>query len=365
MIVAMIKKEFRQILRDRRTLSVLIFIPVFLLVMFGYAISLDVENAPLAVVDYDHSSESRHLVEAFTETRYFTPVRWPESVGKVDALLDREVARAALVIPADYGEKRAAGEPVAVQLIVDGANSTTGAAILGYARSIVGRAAAPPSAAGSHIVLEPRVWFNPELESNVFLIPGLLAFILVVTAVVSTALSLVREKELGTMEQLVASPLRPVDIVVGKTVPYMVLSIVVAAFVFVASRLLFGIEVSGSALLLVGTTLLFLAACLGLGIMISTISDSQQVAFLVSTLSTLLPSFLLSGFVFPIENMPAVVRGFTYLVPARYYLSALRAIIVRGSGIAGFWQDLVLLAVFLGVTGALSMLRLGRTRRSV
>jgi ABC-2 type transport system permease protein len=209
------------------------------------------------------------------------------------------------------------------------------------------------------------VWFNPELESNVFLIPGLVAFILVVTAVVSTALSLVREKELGTMEQLVASPLRPVDIVVGKTVPYMGLSIIVAGFVFGASRVLFGIEVSGSILLLGLVTLLFLAACLSLGIMISTISDSQQVAFLIATLSTLLPSFLLSGFVFPIENMPPVVQAFTYLVPARYYLSALRAVAVRGSGLAGFWPDVVLLLVFTAVAAGVSMARLGRTRRTV
>jgi ABC-2 type transport system permease protein len=156
-----------------------------------------------------------------------------------------------------------------------------------------------------------------------------------------------------------------VDIVVGKTVPYMVLSIFVATFVFAASHLLFGIEITGSMLLLVAVTLLFLAACLGLGIMISTISDSQQVAFLISTLSTLLPSFLLSGFVFPIENMPTPVQAFTYLVPARYYLSALRAVAVRGSGLEGFWQDVVLLAVFLLVMLGISMARLGRRRSAI
>jgi ABC-2 type transport system permease protein len=156
-----------------------------------------------------------------------------------------------------------------------------------------------------------------------------------------------------------------VDIVVGKTVPYMVLSIVVATFVFVASRLLFHIEITGSLLLLALTTLVFLAACLALGIMISTVSDSQQVAFLLSTLSTLLPSFLLSGFVFPIENMPGIIQAVTYLVPARYYLSALRAVMVRGSGLAGFWPDLLLLVVFTAVMMMASMARLGRTRRTV
>lgn len=369
MIGAMIKKEVRQILRDRRTLAVLVFIPVFLLIMFGYAISLDVQNAPLAVVDYDRSSKSRRLVEAFDRTDYFELVAYPESMSRIDGLLARESARIALIIPVDFSEKLSAGRRVAVSAIIDGSNSTTGAAVLGYARSIVtsfGVQLAPEATSASgRYVMQPRVWFNPELESNVFLIPGLVAFILVVTAVVSTALSLVREKELGTMEQLVASPLRPVDIVVGKTVPYMGLSIIVAAFVFGASRVLFGIEVSGSILLLGLVTLLFLAACLSLGIMISTISDSQQVAFLIATLSTLLPSFLLSGFVFPIENMPPVVQAFTYLVPARYYLSALRAVAVRGSGLAGFWPDVVLLLVFTAVAAGVSMARLGRTRRTV
>ncbi|MFP4705468.1 MAG: ABC transporter permease [Spirochaetaceae bacterium] len=373
MIGAVVKKEFRQILRDTRTLSVLVFIPVFLLVMFGYAISLDVENVPLAVIDYDRSAESRRLVRSFTETDYFTLEHVPPSVMAIEELLDSESARAGLVIPVDFSAKLAAGKQVPVQLIVDGANSTTGAAVLGYARAIVrefgaGVEARGPSggaAAASAITLAPQVWFNPELESSVYLIPGLVAFILVVTAVVSASLSLVREKELGTMEQLVASPLSAVDIVVGKTVPYMVLSIVVAGFVFGASVGIFGIEIAGSVALLIATTLLFLLACLGLGIMISTISDSQQVAFLISTLSTLLPSFLLSGFVFPIENMPPVVRAFTYLVPARYYLSALRAVVLRGSGVGAFRQELVALGVFALVMMTVSVVRLRRVRHSI
>lgn len=167
------------------------------------------------------------------------------------------------------------------------------------------------------------------------------------------------------MEQLEASPLRPMHILVGKTVPYMVLSIIVATVVFAAGVVLFGIEIAGSVALLAAVTLEFLAACLGLGIMISTIADSQQVAFLLAVLSTLLPSFILSGFVFPIENMPRVVQAFTYIVPARYYLSALRSVLVRGSGLSGFWPDVVQLGVFTLVVLSVSFARLGRARRAV
>jgi ABC-2 type transport system permease protein len=187
------------------------------------------------------------------------------------------------------------------------------------------------------------------------------AFILVVTAVISTALSVVREKELGTLEQIAASPLRPVDLILGKTLPYMAISAVIATLVFVASYVFFGIGVRGSILWLTGATLLFLFACLGLGIFISSIADTQQVAFLIAVLTTFLPSFILSGFVFPIENMPEIIRVFTYLVPARYYLSALRTIMLKGAGMGVFLPDLLFLAAFAGLTIGAGVFRL-RTR---
>jgi ABC-2 type transport system permease protein len=253
-----------------------------------------------------------------------------------------------------------------VQVLVDGTNGTTGSALLGYMQAVVidyaGTIKGTKLGIDNKEVLpldyRPRVWFNPELESNLFLIPGLVAFILVVTAVVSTALSVVREKELGTMEQIAASPLRPIDLILGKVLPYMVISAFIAASIFVASYVFFDVEIEGNLLWLAGVTLLFLFACLGLGILISSIAETQQVAFLIAILSTFLTSFILSGFVFPIENMPVPIQVFTYLVPARYYLTALRAIMMKGAGISVFWREVAFLFVFAAVTVGSGVFRL-------
>jgi ABC-2 type transport system permease protein len=369
MLRAVMQKEFRQIVRDRRTLAVLLLVPVFLLVMFGYAISLDLKDAAIAVADYDHSPESRGLVEEFAHSRYFHLAGMVRSERDLDRLIETEKVKAALVIPRGFARAFERGEPAAVQILVDGTNGTTGSAALGYMQAIVadygaGAAGSPAGQSASVPVAlsyRPRVWFNPELESNLFLIPGLVAFILVITAVISTALSVVREKELGTMEQIAASPLRPLDLVVGKCIPYVFISAVIAASIFVASYLLFGVGVEGSILWLSAVTALFLLACLGLGIFISSIAESQQSAFLVAILATFLPSFLLSGFVFPIANMPAPIRAVTYLVPARYYLAALREIMLRGASIDAFWPDALLLLLFGALALGAGTLRLHRS----
>lgn len=369
MVRAVVKKELRQIARDRRSLGVLLFLPLFLLVMFGYAISLDVKNAAVAVVDLDKSRQSRQLLRGFSHSEQFD-LRWfLDDVTRLEPMILQETVKGALVIPRGFSEALLRGEEASVQVLVDGTNGTTGSALLGYMQAVVIDYAGTLQEARLGVetteVLpidyRPRVWFNPELESNQYLIPGLVAFILVVTAVISTALSVVREKELGTLEQIAASPLRPADLILGKTLPYMVISAVIAASVFVASYIFFGVGVAGSLLWLAGVTLLFLFACLGLGIFISSIAETQQVAFLIAILSTFLPSFILSGFVFPIENMPTPIQAVTYLVPARYYLSALRAIMLKGAGVSVFWPDIVFLALFAAVTVGAGVFRL-RTR---
>lgn len=369
MVQAVAKKELRQILRDKRTLGVLLFVPLFLLVMFGYAISLDVKNATIAVVDGDRSRESRALIANFAHSEQFNLAYNLENAERLETLILDEKAKGALVIPPGFATALLRGDGAEVQLLIDGTNGTTGSALLGYmqaviidyARTVQAKRVGIDVAEILPIDYDPRVWFNPELESNRYLIPGLLAFILVLTAVISTALSVVREKELGTLEQIAASPLRPVDLVLGKTLPYMVISAVIAAAVFGASYIFFDVGVAGSLLSLAGVTALFLFACLGLGIFISSIADTQQVAFLIAMLATFLPSFILSGFVFPIENMPALIRLVTYLVPARYYLSALRIIMLKGGGPALFWREVVLLALFASVTVGAGVVRL-RTR---
>jgi len=361
-IPAIVDKEFRQIARDWRTLAVLLVIPMFLLIMFGYAISLDVKNVGLAIVDSDHSVESRRLIRSLQHNEYFVITEYLESVDQVDRgiLTDRETA--ALVIPRGFARSILRGKPASVQLLVDGSNGTSASAILGYMQSIVGEfgAGITMSGAGSPptIGVEPRVWFNPELESSQFLVPGLAAFILIITAVVSTALSVVREKELGTLEQIAVSPIRPIQLVIGKTIPYTVISAVVAATVFAAAAALFHVHSAGGYGWLAVITVLYLFACIGFGVMISSIADSQQVAFLMAIMITFLPSFILSGFIFPIDNMPVIIRLTTYLVPARYYLAALREIMLRGAGVEFFWRDMALLAVFAAATILIGIRRL-------
>lgn len=364
-----VRKELLQIFRDKRSLGVILFIPLFLLVMFGYAISLDVRNIPTGVLDLENSRGSREFLRAFENSEYFDVRVYLESNSQIDESLEAGEIKVALVIPRDFTRKLWRDRICEVQILLDGSNPTEASTVLGYleviSRSYSAQINANLSFAGggppSPLDFRPRVWYNPELRSSVFLIPGLITLILVISAVVSTALSIVREKERGTMEQILVSPLRPLELVVGKTIPYIFISLISAVGVLAVSYLLFGVTIRGSYLLLLLVMLLFLLSCLGLGILISTISATQQVAFTLAVLITVLPSFLLSGFVFPIRNMPWIIQAITYLVPARYVLQALRGIIIKGSGLLSFWPAVLGLVVFSAATLALSTFRLRRT----
>lgn len=364
-----VRKEFRQISRDKRSLGVILFIPLFLLVMFGYAISLDVRNIPTGVMDLENSKESRAFLRAFENSEYFDVREYLHSYSQIDELLKGGEIKVALVIPRDFTRKLWRDKTCEVQMLLDGSNPTEASTVLGYLEVISQSHTAKINAnlgfAGDgtpgSLDFRPRVWYNPELRSSVFLVPGLITLILVISAVVSTALSIVREKETGTMEQILVSPLRPLELVVGKTIPYIFISLISAIGVLGVSYLLFGVTIRGSYLLLLLVMLLFLLSCLGLGILISTISATQQVAFTLAVLITVLPSFLLSGFVFPIRNMPWIIQAITYLVPARYVLEALRGIIIKGSGLLSFWPAVLGLVVFSAATLALSTFRLRRT----
>lgn len=360
-VLAVTMKELRHIWRDKRTLAVLMFVPLFLLVMFGYAVRLDVHRLPVAVFDYDHSAASRTLSRSLFHDESFVQLHSAERRPQV--LLDRGQAGAVVIIPHGYQRALLAGGAPTVQLLVDGSSAVIAAAARGYLKRIITTAAAGAYREGP-IDYRPRVWFNPQMDSHRFLVPGLVAFILVITAVVSTSLSIVREKEHGTMEQIIVSPLSPVELLVGKTVPYMLLSLVVAAGVLAASALLFGVEIRGSVALLFAATVLFLLACLGQGLLISSIADTQQLAFLIAVISTLLPAFILSGFVFPIENMPPAIRAVTYIVPARYYLVCLRGIMLKSLDTSALWPQFLEMSIFSAVTVGASAVLLARSRQS-
>ena len=361
-------KEFRQIIRDRRTLGVLLLVPAFMLVMFGYALNFDVRHLYLAVCDQDRSRTSREFVEGFLHSEYFDLKAVLSDARAIDALMGEEKVRVALVIPPDFSERLLAGREAGVQVIVDGANASTATTAVGYVNAVIQDystkvlVSAWRRAGGADLLTpvdyRPRIWYNPELRSAKFLVPGLIGFILMITTVISTALSIVREKEQGTMEQIAVSPIRPVELILGKTLPYAVISLVGTVIILLASYALFGIVVRGSLLLLFLVTFIFLCGGLGLGLLISTVADSQQVAFQMAVLATMLPTFLLSGFVFPIRNMPVPVRIITHVVPARYFLVALRGIILKGVGLSAFYDQVLFLLGYAALTLGLSAVRM-------
>ena len=366
-VVAVTRKELRQIRRDKRTLAILLFVPAFFLFVYGYALNFDIRNIALALEDNDQSTASRQLVSAFVRSGYFDLTSVITDDSQVSRLLDTGTVRAVLVIPARYGARVASGEPGTVQVLINGDNANTATTVMGYVSGIVGAVSARyeaeaglASPSGPLLTLEPRVWYNPELRSTLFLVPGLIAYIAMLTAVVSTALSVVREKEAGTMEQIRMSPIGPVAYVVGKTTPYFVISLASSMGVVAVSMLLFELPVRGSWALLVGSVALFLVGALAAGLLISTVAESQQVAFQLALLSSFLPTLMLSGFIFPISSMPVFLQYVTRVVPARYFLTVLRGVLLKGVGIETVWRDVVALAVVAAVLLTLSSVRLRR-----
>lgn len=364
--LAVTRKEFRQVVRDRRTLTILGFVPVFFLLLFGYALNFDVRHIRLAVQDRDRSPESRALVSAFINSGYFDLVASVTSDEEIVRLLDRNEARAALVIDEGLARRLAAGQRTAVQVLVNGDNANTATTVMGYALGII--ASESPRADGGQLLRVaarpvtalPRVWWNPELRSALFLVPGLIAYLMMLTAVVSTALSVVREKERNTMEQVRMAPIGALEYVTGKTVPYFVLSLGSAVAIVLASMALFDLPVRGSWLLLLLALSLFIIGALGTGLLISTVADSQQMAFQLALLVAFLPTLMLSGFIFPIASMPNVVQAVTHVVPARYFLLVLRGILLKGTGLEAYWLSLVALTVYAIAVLGLASVRLSR-----
>jgi ABC-2 type transport system permease protein len=376
-------KEFRQAARDPLTLAMLLGLPTMMLLLYGYAVNFDVRHIRLAIQDRDKTAASRDLGAAFVNSGYFDLVADLPAGADLERLTERRRAQAILVIPETYGRDVAAGRTARVQLVIDGADANTATTVLGYASSIAAEAGSEvartqllrsagtgarsgsgaggtaPSSVGP-IDYQPRVWYNPELKSTQFLVPGLVGFILMLTAVLSTALSVVREKERGTMEQLRVSSLSPGELLVGKTVPYLAISLLATAIILLAARALFGVVVRGSYLDLFAVTFVYLVGALGLGLLVSSVADSQAMAFQLGAATSMLPSILLSGFIFPIRAMPAAVRALTYAVPARYFLVVLRGVILKGAGLGPYLADLAFLLIYALVVLGLAFARLTR-----
>jgi ABC-2 type transport system permease protein len=363
------RKEFRQIRRDSRTLMILVFVPAFFLLLYGYALNFDIRHVALAVEDRDGTAESRTVVSAFVNSSYFDLVASVYSPREAEQLLDRNTVRAVLVIPEGFGRRLQRAEPAPIQVIISGDNANTATTVMGYAGSILRGVSAslvpevriePPAA----VTTEPRIWYNPELRSTLFLVPGLIAYIAMITAVASTALSIVREKEVGTMEQVQMAPIGTFSFIVGKTIPYFIISLASAALIILASMALFGLPMRGNWLSLLLALALFLVGALATGLLISTMSDTQQVAFQIALLISLLPTIMLSGFIFPIASMPRALQVITTVVPARYFLTALRGIVLKGAPISHLMIPLAALTLYAAAMLGLASVRLAKSREA-
>jgi len=357
----MIKKEFRQLKRDKRIFPMVIFSPVFQLLLLGFAANLDPQNISLLICDLDRTPQSQELSSELFSSGYFIPGGTLTELDEVGSEMEMRKASAALIIPRGFGADLLAGRSPVIPYIADGSDSTTAAIATGYAGTIIRRFGLKYSGVGGGsalmIDLRSRIFFNPALVSRDFMVPGLLALVLMVITLILTSLAVVKEKELGTMEQLIVTPLRITDIILGKLIPFAMIGVLDILLIIGASKLVFGLEIAGSFLLLFAFSLLFLFNTLGLGLLVSTFSSNQQQAMMASVLFVMLPMIILSGFVFPVENMPAPIRILTYALPMKYYLTIVRGIYLKGAGVAELWDEGAAL-IFLGaIILSVSLLR--------
>lgn len=370
---AVARKEALHVLRDPRSLLMALGLPVLLLFLFGYALTLDVDRVPLAVWDQSGTPESRELTARFTGSRYFARVDTREGYEGIEAALDRREILAALVIPHDFA-KITAGRPADVQFLLDGSDSNTASIALGYAEAVTegfsrevllhslarSRGAAAEPFLRPPYALDTRVWFNPGLESKNHIVPGLIAIIIMVIAALLTSLTVAREWENGTIETLLASPLKPLELLAGKFLPYFALGmfdVLLAAFLAVT---LFDVPFRGSFALFVLLSALFVAGALSMGLLISSSAKNQLVANQLAFATTFLPAFLLSGFVYAVRNMPAPVELISRVVPARYFIAGLRGIFLKGVGFSVVASEVFFLAAFFVLTVAVAARKLGR-----
>ncbi len=350
---AMARKEWIQLRRDPRSMALAFLLPILLLIFFGFAITWDVKDIKLALLDQDVTQRSRALVQAFEASGYFSVVDRLDSYAGIDRPLEHGDVLGALVIPPGFAKDLAAGRGARVQLLLDGGDANTATIALNYAQAIVAGWSRAVVLKGRTVQIpvraESRIWYNPRLESRWMVVPGLIAVVMTVIAAMLTALTVAREWERGTMEQLAATPVGRLEVVLGKLIPYLAIGFFDVALTAVAGLLIFGVPLRGSLPLLAAFTLLFLLGALGLGIFVSAALRSQLLATQTAMLATFLPAVLLSGFMFDIASMPLPLRLITYLVPARYFVTVTRGIFLKGVGAEVLWVQGAFMIAFAAV----------------
>jgi len=365
---AVARKEFLHVLRDFRSLGMAILIPVMMLILFGFALTLDVDNVPLAVWDQSATGRSRELVSRFDGSRYFSLQMRVDNYRDLIRAIDAGQVMMGLVIPRDFAQRIDAGREAPVQLIVDGADSNTATIAIGYASVLaeiysLDLAVERNQRRGGPAVkipldVRPRVWFNEELESKNYIIPGLIAVLMMVIAAMLTSLCIAREWEQGTMEQLISTPVRVSELIVGKLFPYFVIGIFDVLLAVLMGEFIFDVPLRGNVALLFGTSALFLVGALSMGMAISIVTKSQLLSSQIAMVATFLPSFLLSGFIFTIANMPQAIQAVTYVVPARYFVVILKGIYLKGVGLEILAGQVILLLIYSAVMLTLARVKL-------
>ncbi len=354
--LAVARKEIIQVLRDSRSLIIVLIMPVILVLLFGYGVNLDLKHLPIYVYDRDGSQQSQDLLKRFQASDYFEIVRVVNNYSELSRALDDGRAKMGIVIPWDFSQRLNDGRPASVQALVDATDDNTANVVMGYTQAVVqgyasnlqldwlrdrGQIVQP-----APVSVETRTWYNENLESSAFIVPGVLALVMSVIGAFLTSLTIAREWERGTMEQLVSTPVTPLEIMVGKLVPYFAIGMIDVVVCALIAIVWFHVPFRGSFLTLLTSSVMFMIVVLSMGFFISVIAKNQLAASQIALLATFLPAFLLSGFLYAIEQMPLFLRGFTHIIPARYYVSVLKKIFLKGTPTAMLYTDLVPLAVF-------------------
>lgn len=356
-IIDIIRKEFIQFKRDRKMFVVVLFAPVIQLIILGYASTLDIKQARLVIFDQDKTQTSRNFIDRFEKSGYFQVVGYSDNYHGIDDMIDKGEALVAMVIPADFEKNLELKTTSSVQIIFDGSDGNKASIVFGYVQSIAQTFSANviteimeksglKNIKISKIEPEVRVWYNPQMTTRYYMLPGIVAMLVMIITINLTSLAIVKEREIGTLEQLIVTPIKPYQLIIGKMIPFSILGFVVVVLVLGVMRYWFGIEIQGSKIFLIFSTSIFMLSTLGLGLFVSTISKTQQQASMTSMFGVMLPMIYLSGFIFPIENMPAAIQYITYLLPLRYFIVIIRGVILKGIGFENLWSELLILFLF-------------------
>ncbi|HGJ66664.1 TPA: ABC transporter permease [bacterium] len=355
-ILFIIKKEFLQVARDKAFIPMLFLAPIIQTMLFGYTVATNVDNISTAVLDQDKTQDSRKFIQSFSNSGYFRLRYYLQSVSEIDSIMDSGKAKLVINVPKGFALDLSRNKPTSIQVIIDGSDSSTANVIMGYTKDIVQKNS-------SNIILELlrktgiktpsinskyRAWYNPELDSVNYIVPGIICTIIAIVTTMLTSAAIVREREKGTLEQLMVTPITPYQLILGKVLPFMIIGFADAIFVLLIGMFWFKVPIHGNVFLLLGLAIIFLFNTLGMGILISTVSKTQQQA-MMTTLFLIIPWIVLSGFIFPIENMPKIIQYFTYLIPLRYFLIIIRGIVLKGLGLSMLWHHVLAMSI-LGTT---------------